>query len=75
MTSNPDIDRMVIDAVQRVRDRFGADGLRGLIALATTELQQFERSRQPLDLSDPQATDLGDTQAWLAFTEDSRTDG
>lgn len=73
-SSNPDIDRMVIDAVQRIRDRFGADGLRGLVALATHELRQLELAQSPLEASDT-GTDLGDTQAWLAFTEDQRGPG
>ena len=35
MEPSADVDAMVADAVRTVRDRFGADGLRDLVALAT----------------------------------------
>jgi len=35
-------DPLVINAVESVRDRFGADGLRSLIELATRELDRTE---------------------------------
>lgn len=66
MDANHDVDRMVADAVRNIRDRFGAAGLRDLIALATTELR---RAEQAVDGAAAQDTaDVADTQAWMAFT-------
>ncbi len=44
MTSEPgqDVDPVVAEAVISVRDRFGASGLRDMIALAETELARVE---------------------------------
>jgi len=67
-------DALVIQTVRTIRDRFGADGLRDLVALATSELRDAERAVQA---DDPSARawsepvgDVADTQAWLAFTDD-----
>lgn len=66
MDANHDVDRMVADAVRNIRDRFGAAGLRDLVALATTELR---RAEQAVDGAAAQDTaDVADTQAWMAFT-------
>jgi hypothetical protein len=73
MNVNPDVDRMVVDAVRNVRDRFGVDGLRDLVNLATTELRRAERAAAELAENQQEPTDMGDTQAWMAFTgEDHR---
>ena len=42
MEPSADVDAMVADAVRTVRDRFGADGLRDLVALATAEIRSSE---------------------------------
>ncbi len=42
MDPSADVDAMVADAVRTVRDRFGADGLRDLVALATAEIRSSE---------------------------------
>lgn len=66
MNANPDVDRMVSDAVRNIRDRFGVAGLRDLVTLATAELQ---RAEQLADRAAAQDTnDMADTQAWMAFT-------
>ncbi|HEX6234626.1 MAG TPA: hypothetical protein VFZ63_15975 [Jiangellaceae bacterium] len=66
MNANPDVDRMVSDAVRNIRDRFGVAGLRDLVTLATAELQ---RAEQLTDRAAAQDTnDMADTQAWMAFT-------
>lgn len=70
MNANPDVDRMVADAVRNVRDRFGTDGLRDLANLATSELQRAERAAEQLGAGQQESTDMGDTQAWMAFTGD-----
>ncbi|NED95586.1 hypothetical protein G1H11_09705 [Phytoactinopolyspora alkaliphila] len=76
--ANPNTDPMVSDAVKAVRDRFGAVGLRGLIALATSELARVEKAEAQLatienagHVAEPaqQPIDAADTQAWLAYTE------
>ncbi|TDE10398.1 hypothetical protein [Jiangella asiatica] len=70
----PEVDPMVTAAVKNVRDRFGAEGLRDLIAVATMELRTAEAAEQRLaSLSQqapgPEPLDSADTQAWLAYTE------
>ncbi|PZF85260.1 hypothetical protein [Jiangella anatolica] len=64
---------MVTTAVMNVRDRFGAEGLRDLMALAQMELRNVEAAERRLaTLSEPAAAepvDAADTQAWLAYTE------
>ncbi|HEU4541088.1 MAG TPA: hypothetical protein VFR23_08165 [Jiangellaceae bacterium] len=65
MNANPDVDRMVADAVRTIRDRFGVAGLRDLVTLATTELQ---RAEQLADRAAQDTSDMADTQAWMAFT-------
>ncbi|WP_129668814.1 hypothetical protein [Phytoactinopolyspora endophytica] len=78
---NPEADPMVVDAVQIVRDRFGAVGLRSLIALASQELVRVEEAEARLaaieNTEQPAAPaseplDAADTQAWLAYTEVDR---
>lgn len=70
-----DVDAMVAEAVRSVRDRFGADGLRDLVALAREEINRSERAAGPLgELAEPSAApvetlDAADTQAWIAYTE------
>lgn len=63
MTQSPGIDPLVADAVHRVRDRFGVEGLRNLIFLARQEVNRLEQG------SATDAADPADTQAWLAFTD------
>lgn len=75
----PEVDPMVTTAVMNVRDRFGAEGLRDLMAVAQMELRNAEAAEQRLAaLSEPAAAaepvaaepvDAADTQAWLAYTE------
>lgn len=38
-----DVDNHIVDAVDQVRNRFGASGLRQLIAVASTELAETEQ--------------------------------
>ncbi|SDU43828.1 hypothetical protein SAMN04488563_1742 [Jiangella alkaliphila] len=72
----PDVDPMVTTAVMNVRDRFGAEGLRDLMALAQMELRNVEAAEQrlaalaePAVAAEPEPVDSADTQAWLAYTE------
>jgi hypothetical protein len=71
----PAADPMVVDAVNGVRDRFGAEGLRDLLAVARAELgrvEQAERDLAAIDQPGPAAAEplsAADTQAWLAYTE------
>ncbi len=73
MEPGADVDAMVADAVRSVRDRFGADGLRDLVALATAEIQSSERAVADLGEIDAPASqpesglDAADTQAWIAY--------
>lgn len=71
MNATPDMDRMVIDAVRNVRDRFGVDGLRDLVALANKELRQAEQATERLTDTHSEHSDIGDTQAWMAYTGDN----
>jgi hypothetical protein len=65
---------MVADAVKTVRDRFGADGLRDLVALASEEIRSSELAVADLgEVSEPtsqphQGLGTADTQAWIAYT-------
>ena len=74
MELDTDVDAMVADAVRAVRDRFGADGLRDLVALAQSELESSERAvadLAPTAEPEPQqdsALGAADTQAWIAYT-------
>ena len=74
MEPSADVDAMVADAVRTVRDRFGADGLRDLVALATAEIRSSERAVADLgEVSEPtsrqdQGLGAADTQAWIAYT-------
>jgi hypothetical protein len=74
MEPDADVDAMVADAVRSVRDRFGADGLRDLVALASAEIQSSERAVADLGEIDAPVSQAGsgpdaaDTQAWLAYT-------
>lgn len=70
MTSTPDVDRMVSEAVRNIRDRFGVAGLRDLVTVATAELQKAEVAADELAASASDQADMGDTQAWMAFTGD-----
>jgi hypothetical protein len=70
----PEVDPMVTSAVMNVRDRFGAEGLRDLMALAQMELRNVEAAERRLaalaePAAAPEAVDSADTQAWLAYTE------
>ena len=69
-----DVDPMVTAAVKNVRDRFGSEGLRDLMALAQMELRNAEQAERRLAYDEPASSSTGpldaaDTQAWLAFTE------
>lgn len=67
-----EVDPLVRAAVKNVRDRFGADGLRDLMALARDELREVEEAERRLaEYSEPAAEsyDAADTQAWLAYRE------
>ncbi len=68
MNTSPDVDRMVADAVRSIRDRFGVQGLQDLVTLATAELHKVERANAELAASTSDQNDMGDTQAWMAFT-------
>ncbi|WP_298328934.1 hypothetical protein [Haloactinopolyspora sp.] len=72
--ATPDVDPMVTAAVKNVRDRFGSEGLRDLMALAQMELRNAEQAERRLAYDESANTssgslDAADTQAWLAFTE------
>lgn len=75
--TTPDVDPMVVDMLTTIRDRFGAEGLRDVIRLATIELTKVEEAEEQLASLDrpgeptvsAPATDSADTQAWLAYTE------
>lgn len=68
-------DPMVVTAVRNVRDRFGVEGLRDLMALAQMELRSAEEAERRLsaleeaDVRSAENVDSADTQAWLAYTE------
>lgn len=74
--TNSGADTHVIQTVRTIRDRFGVEGLRDLVELATRELREAERAAPadvaaaPRQLEDP-AGDVADTQAWIAFTGDA----
>ncbi|MGH8775487.1 MAG: hypothetical protein ACRDWI_10045 [Jiangellaceae bacterium] len=73
MEPNSDVDAMIVDAVRNVRDRFGSDGLREMIALANVEIDSVERAIVDLGTDEPAGTsaaayDSADTQAWIADT-------
>ncbi|HEX2316275.1 MAG TPA: hypothetical protein VHJ17_21215 [Thermomonospora sp.] len=42
------VDRLIVEAVEQVRDRFGMYGLRDLIALAQVELDRAEEAMREL---------------------------
>lgn len=73
--ATPEVDPLVATAVRNVRDRFGAEGLRDLMALAQQELRSVEAAERRLAAyQEPEArtadpVDAADTQAWLAYTE------
>jgi len=46
-----DVDHFIVDAVEQVRNRFGATGLRQLIDVAQTELTDTESALK--ELTDP----------------------
>lgn len=70
-----EVDPMVTAAVENIRDRFGSEGLRDLMALAQMELRNVEEAERRLAAYDEPAAaptgslDAADTQAWLAYTE------
>jgi hypothetical protein len=45
------VDHLIVDAVDQVRNRFGASGLRQLIGVAEAELKETERALA--ELADP----------------------
>lgn len=72
-------DTHVVDTVHAIRDRFGVEGLRDLVALATTELRQAEvlaanlavagdRGSGAAEVAAAGTADVADTQAWIAYT-------
>jgi hypothetical protein len=72
MEPGADVDAMVADAVRSVRDRFGADGLRDLVALATAEIETSERAVANLgeigaSVSQQDPVGAADTQSWIAY--------
>lgn len=77
------VDPTVTAAVKTIRDRFGAEGLRDLMALAQMELRNVEDAERRLAAYNEPAKaateplDAADTQAWLAYTEvdPRRSDG
>ena len=74
MEPSADVDAMVADTVRTVRDRFGADGLRDLVALASEEIRSSELAVADLgEVGEPtsqpdQGLGTADTQAWIAYT-------
>lgn len=74
MEPNADVDAMVAEAVRNVRDRFGSEGLRDLVALANVEIHRAESAAAELGaMVSPSAEtstpvyDSADTQAWIAY--------
>lgn len=63
MNLPPGTDPLIAHNVKTIRDRFGADGLRSLIALAQHELTQVEAAQQA-DQQDP-----ADTAVWMAYRD------
>lgn len=62
-------DRAIEDAVQMVRDRFGAQGLRDLIELAQAQLGQVEAALAAM--SGDREGDIGDeTKQFFVFFDD-----
>jgi hypothetical protein len=76
MEPTADVDAMVADAVRNIRDRFGPEGLRDLVHLASLEIDRSERAVEDLgalaepigSTSEQTAFDAADTQAWIAYT-------
>jgi hypothetical protein len=72
-------DRLVVETVAQVRDRFGVEGLRDLVELATSELRRTEAALEGLAepaervLADPDAGEP-DTRTWRAFVEEGEDD-
>jgi hypothetical protein len=76
---NSAADSLVVDTVRTIRDRFGVEGLRDLVTLATRELEHAERAAalnsqkaafEDEPLLDGSPPEMADTQAWIAFTGD-----
>jgi hypothetical protein len=68
-------DPLVIDAVERVRDRFGPEGLRSLVELAQREIARAERAwaglADAVERGTPAAVDPGeDTRQFQAFVDE-----
>jgi hypothetical protein len=73
MEPSADVDAMIVDAVRNIRDRFGSDGLREMIALADREINGVERAVAGLGADTVAAGsaagyDSADTQAWITYT-------
>jgi hypothetical protein len=76
MEPTDDVDAMVADAVRNIRDRFGPEGLRDLVQLASREIDRTERAVESLGVegessgaTSERAFDAADTQAWIAYTD------
>ena len=76
MEPTDDVDAMVADAVTNIRDRFGPEGLRDLVQLASLEIDRTERAvenlgveAEPGGATSARAFDAADTQAWIAYTD------
>ncbi|HEU0214960.1 MAG TPA: hypothetical protein VFR13_12790 [Jiangellaceae bacterium] len=76
MEPTADVDAMVADAVRNIRDRFGPEGLRDLVQLASVEIDRAERAveslgvdAEPMGTTAERAFDAADTQAWIAYTD------
>jgi hypothetical protein len=76
MEPTDDVDAMVADAVTNIRDRFGPEGLRDLVQLASLEIDRTERAVESLGVeaepggaTSARAFDAADTQAWIAYTD------
>ena len=76
MEPTDDVDAMVADAVRNIRDRFGPEGLRDLVQLASLEIDRTERAveslgeqAEPSGATSERALDAADTQAWIAYTD------
>jgi hypothetical protein len=76
MEPTDDVDAMVADAVRNIRDRFGPEGLRDLVQLASVEIDRTERAveslgagAEPSGATSERAFEAADTQAWIAYTD------
>ena len=72
-------EQLVVETVAHVRDRFGVDGMRDLVELATRELRRTEDALAGLAEPAERAlshTSAGepDTQTWQAYVEEGEDD-